>query len=43
MASIVGVASTPVGTLPDLSATDLYALAVQGAVADASRSLGCPE
>ena len=39
MALIVGVADTPVGIVPDLNATELYALAIRGAVADAGATL----
>src|SRR6202051_3182113 len=39
MALIVGVADTPVGVLPDLNATELYALAIRGAVADAGATV----
>jgi acetyl-CoA acetyltransferase len=36
---IVGVADTPVGVVPDFNATELYALAIRGAVADAGATL----
>ena len=39
MALIVGVADTPVGVVPDLNATELYALAIRGAVADAGATI----
>jgi acetyl-CoA acetyltransferase len=39
MALIVGVADTPVGVVPDLNATELYALAIRGAVADAGATV----
>jgi acetyl-CoA acetyltransferase len=39
MALIVGVADTPVGIVPDLNSTELYALAIRGAVADAGATM----
>jgi acetyl-CoA acetyltransferase len=37
---IAGVADTPVGVVPDLNATELYALAIRGAAADAGATVG---
>ncbi|MDB5584090.1 MAG: thiolase [Bradyrhizobium sp.] len=39
MAFIVGVADTPVGVVPELSATELYALAIRDAAADAGATI----
>jgi acetyl-CoA acetyltransferase len=39
VALIVGVADTQVGVVPDLSATELYALAIRNAVADAGATV----
>jgi acetyl-CoA acetyltransferase len=39
MAYLVGIADTPVGIVPDLNATELYALAIRGAVADAGATV----
>jgi acetyl-CoA acetyltransferase len=39
MALIVGVADTPVGVVPDLNSTELYALAIRNAAADANASV----
>ena len=40
MALIAGVADTPVGIVPDLNSTELYAVAIRGAVADAGAGVG---
>lgn len=39
MASIVGVADTPVGVVPDLNSNELYALAIRDAARDAGASV----